>query len=108
MDVLSVRVNCRPSYCFALLYLNFFFHCQACLALATARLGSTGAWQNGILYITYTASALLGATYVVKCNGARTSLTAAMALYCVYVVCFWAATLQPNDSASQRMFAWTG
>ena len=53
----------------------------ACLALASARLGSTGAWQSGILYITcYTASALLGATYIVKRAGARNSMWFGMAL----------------------------
>ncbi|EEC47504.1 predicted protein [Phaeodactylum tricornutum CCAP 1055/1] len=65
----------------------------ACLALATARLGATGAWQSGILYLTYTGSAIMGATYVVKKLGARNSLIAGMLLYCCYVGCFWLATV---------------
>jgi MFS family permease len=65
----------------------------ACLGLATSRLGSTGAWQSGMLYLTYTASALLGATYIVKRFGARDSLIFGMALYCAYVACFLIATV---------------
>lgn len=67
----------------------------ACLSLATARLGSTGAWQSGILYLFYTASAVLGATYVVKQLGARNALIAGMVLYCAYVGCFLVATIAP-------------
>lgn len=63
----------------------------ACLALATARLGSTGAWQSGILYLTYTGSAIFGATFVVKKLGARDALITGMSFYCVYVACFWLA-----------------
>ena len=65
----------------------------ACLALATARLGSVGAWQSGMLYFTYTASALLGATYVTKQLGSRNAIIAGMALYCAYVACFLVATV---------------
>jgi hypothetical protein len=54
----------------------------SCLALATARLGSVGAWQSGVLYFTYTASAILGATYITKQLGSRNSIMAGMALYC--------------------------
>jgi MFS family permease len=62
------------------------------MALATSRLGSIGAWQSGMLFLTYTASGLLGATYVVKRLGARDSLIAGMALYIAYVGCFLVAT----------------
>ena len=79
----------------------------ACLALATARLGSTGAWQSGILYLTYTASALLGATYIVKQAGARNALWFGMTLYCAYVACFWVATTIMEEEG-QRIAAWTG
>jgi hypothetical protein len=79
----------------------------SCLALATARLGSTGAWQSGILYITYTASALLGATYIVKRAGARNAMWFGMALYCIYVGCFWVATLF-QSLEHQRLAAYTG
>lgn len=64
----------------------------ACLALATARLGSVGAWQSGMLYITYTASSLLGATYITKNLGSRNAIMAGMMLYCAYVACFLVAT----------------
>ena len=67
----------------------------ACLSLATARLGSTGAWQSGILYFFYTGSAVLGATYVVKQLGSRNALMVGMLLYCVYVGCFVVATMAP-------------
>jgi MFS family permease len=65
----------------------------ACLSLATARLGSVGAWQSGILYLTYTGSAIFGATYFVKKLGARDALVAGMSFYCVYVACFWLAVV---------------
>jgi len=69
----------------------------ACLSLATARLGSTGAWQSAILYFTYTMSAILGATYFVKRLGARNALVGGMLLYCVYVGCFLVATLLDDN-----------
>jgi MFS family permease len=78
------------------------------LALATARLGSTGAWQSGILYLTYTGSALLGATYIVKRAGARDAIWLGMAFYCVYVGCFWVATRQDHGSDAERLVAFTG
>ena len=68
----------------------------ACLSLATARLGSVGAWQSGVLYISYTASAVFGATTVVKQLGPKNALMGGMALYCVYVGCFLIATLSPS------------
>jgi MFS family permease len=81
----------------------------SCLGLASARLGSTGAWQSGILYMTYTASALLGATYIVKQLGARNSLFLGMLLYCFYVACFWVATLFSDDNIiGERVAAYTG
>jgi MFS family permease len=67
----------------------------ACLSLATARLGSVGAWQSGILYISYTGSSLFGATSIVKRLGPRNALMAGMGLYCIYVGCFLVATLSP-------------
>ena len=69
----------------------------SCLALASSRLGTTGAWQSGILMITYAASALLGATYAVKTLGARNAMILGMALYCFYVGCFYVATLLGDD-----------
>eukprot|EP00560_Eucampia_antarctica_P004678 CAMPEP_0197836650 /NCGR_PEP_ID=MMETSP1437-20131217/29613_1 /TAXON_ID=49252 ORGANISM="Eucampia antarctica, Strain CCMP1452" /NCGR_SAMPLE_ID=MMETSP1437 /ASSEMBLY_ACC=CAM_ASM_001096 /LENGTH=498 /DNA_ID=CAMNT_0043442991 /DNA_START=9 /DNA_END=1505 /DNA_ORIENTATION=+ len=61
----------------------------SCLSLASARLGSNiGTWQSGTLYISYTASALLGSTYVTKVLGARNGLALGMSLYCIYVASF--------------------
>eukprot|EP00529_Nitzschia_sp_RCC80_P001905 CAMPEP_0113506000 /NCGR_PEP_ID=MMETSP0014_2-20120614/35650_1 /TAXON_ID=2857 /ORGANISM="Nitzschia sp." /LENGTH=238 /DNA_ID=CAMNT_0000401417 /DNA_START=160 /DNA_END=873 /DNA_ORIENTATION=+ /assembly_acc=CAM_ASM_000159 len=74
----------------------------SCLGLASARLGSVGAWQSGILYFTYTASALLGATYIVKRSGARNALLLGMVLYCAYVACFWIATMHSADPDIER------
>ena len=51
-----------------------------------------GAIQSGILYFVYTASSLLGATYVTKTLGARNALTVGMFLYCFYIGCFLIAT----------------
>lgn len=79
----------------------------SCLALATARLGSTGAWQSGILYLTYTGSALTGGTWVVKTLGARNGMAAGMALYCSYVYSFWLATSTAGHDHA-KLIAWTG
>ena len=76
----------------------------ACLSLATSRLGSTGAWQSGILYLFYTASALLGATYVAKSLGARNAIITGMMLYCVYVGCFLLATISPAIETPAALF----
>lgn len=56
-------------------------------------LGNAGAIQSGILYLTYTASSILGATYVSKKLGARNALILGMFLYCAYVGCFLFATM---------------
>jgi len=79
----------------------------SCMALATARLGSTGAIQNSILFLSYTASALLGSTYVTKRAGSRQALLYGMGLYCIYVGCFWLAILATTESAV-KAFAWGG
>lgn len=63
----------------------------SCLAFSTLQLGSTGAWELSLLHLVYAASALLGATYVVKQFGARNSMAIGMALYASYVLCFWLA-----------------
>lgn len=76
----------------------------SCLSLATFQMGSVGAWQNGILYIFYTTSAVLGATYVVKQLGPRNSLMTGMALYCVYVGCFLVAVLSPFIERPAALF----
>jgi MFS family permease len=68
----------------------------ACLSLSTARLGAVGAYQSGMLYLFYTSSAVLGATYVVKRLGGRNGMIMGMSLYCIYVGCFWVAAAFPN------------
>uniref|UniRef100_A0A7S4AER2 Nodulin-like domain-containing protein n=1 Tax=Pseudo-nitzschia australis TaxID=44445 RepID=A0A7S4AER2_9STRA len=74
----------------------------SCMALASARLGSVGAWQSGLLMFSYAASSLLGATYAVKTLGARNSLTMGMFCYCAYVGCFWVAAHMDNSSSSSN------
>jgi MFS family permease len=80
----------------------------SCLGLASARLGSIGAWQSGILYLFYTSSALLGATYITKRLGSRNSLFWGMLLYCFYVGCFWIAASHPEEVEKQRIAAYVG
>lgn len=63
----------------------------SCLAFSTLQFGSTGAWELSLLHFMYAASALLGSTYVVKQLGARNSMALGMALYAMYVTCFWCA-----------------
>ncbi|KAL3944810.1 MAG: hypothetical protein SGBAC_001133 [Bacillariaceae sp.] len=79
----------------------------SCMGLATSRLGSTGAIQSGILFLFYTASALLGSTYITKRAGSRQALMYGMGLYCIYVGCFWLATLATTDAAV-KTFSWVG
>lgn len=66
------------------------------LSLATARLGTIGAWQSGVLSFSYMASTVLGATYIVKRFGGRNAMAAGMFLYCFYVGCFWVALRFPE------------
>lgn len=80
----------------------------ACLSLATSRLGTIGAWQSGMLYLTYTASALLGATYITKKLGGRNAMSLGMMLYCIYVACFLIATTSKQQQQQQRLAALTG
>ena len=79
----------------------------ACMALATARLGSTGAWQSGILFLSYTLSSVLGATWIVKKLGSRDAILCGMSLYCAYVGCFWLAT-RVDDLEKKRVVAYIG
>ena len=74
----------------------------SCLALASSRLGTTGAWQSGILMIAYAASSLLGATYAVKTLGARNALILGMGSYCLYVGCFFVATILGDEHPDQQ------
>ena len=77
----------------------------SCLALASSRLGTTGAWQSGILMIAYAASSLLGATYAVKTLGARNALILGMGSYCLYVGCFYVATILGDEHPDQQASA---
>jgi MFS family permease len=72
---------------------------HACLSLATARLGTVGAWSSSMLYLTYTLSSVLGATYVVKQLGGRNAMILGMSFYVVYVGCFWVAVAYPSIKA---------
>lgn len=63
----------------------------SCLAFATLQLGSTGALELSLFHLIYAASALLGATYIVKQLGSRNSMLVGMALYSGYVALFWLA-----------------
>lgn len=71
----------------------------ACLTLATARLGSLGAWQSALLYLSYTLSALLGSTTLVQRFGSKTSMMIGMGLYGLYVGCFVVALKLPHHYA---------
>lgn len=93
--------------CAFTLFIQFVRVLKACLALASSRLGAIGAWQSGILYLFYTASAILGATWIVKRAGARNAMWLGMGLYCVYVGCFWVATRQ-DALEDQRIAAYVG
>lgn len=79
----------------------------ACLSLASSRLGSrTADWQSGVLYLTYTGSAVLGATYVAKRLGSKAAAVYGMWLFCCYVLCFFLAALLP--AAVEAPLAYTG
>ena len=71
----------------------------ACLSLATARLGKIGAFSSVILYLTYTLSSVMGATYIVKELGGRNAMMVGMSMYCFYVGCFWVAASFPDIAA---------
>ena len=68
----------------------------ACLTLSVARLGNLGNLQSSVLYMSYTISALIGTTYLVKVLGARNSMIVGMSIYCFYVGCFVLATALPK------------
>lgn len=69
----------------------------SCLDLANARLGSIGVWQSGILYASYTLSALCGASYVVTKYGARNSLVLGMGMGASYVTSFFLCSLIADE-----------
>eukprot|EP00581_Thalassiosira_minuscula_P010394 CAMPEP_0183710420 /NCGR_PEP_ID=MMETSP0737-20130205/6161_1 /TAXON_ID=385413 /ORGANISM="Thalassiosira miniscula, Strain CCMP1093" /LENGTH=492 /DNA_ID=CAMNT_0025938689 /DNA_START=103 /DNA_END=1578 /DNA_ORIENTATION=- len=65
----------------------------SCLDLANARLGSIGVWQSGMLYLSYTLSALCGASYVVKRLGSRNGLILGMGMNAGYVSSFFLVSM---------------
>lgn len=70
------------------------------LGLSNARLGSIGIWQSGILYASYTAAALFGASYFVKRLGSRNGLMLGMGMSASYVTSFFFATwIVENDES---------
>ena len=79
----------------------------ACLALATAELGTAvGAAQSAVLYVTYTASSVTGSAVVVQRRGPKQALHWGMTLLCTYVACFVAA-LSSSSSSSGIVYVWT-
>ena len=92
-------------YWFSIVFAAVPSSALACLALAAPRLQSIGARANGILYLTYTASAVMGATYLTKVMGSKRAVILGMALFCSYVLCFLLATIDTNRSAA---IAYTG
>lgn len=70
------------------------------LGLSNARLGGIGVWQSGVLYGSYTASALYGASYFVKQYGSRNGLALGMGMSASYVTSFFFATIivEHNES----------
>lgn len=91
VDLRTAQTSLRNFYRMSVLLSAVPASAIACLSLATARFGSVGAWQSGLLYLTYTLSALMGATYIVKCVGSRNGMQYGMALYNIYIGCFWVA-----------------
>jgi len=69
-----------------------------------------GTWQSGTLYLTYTASAVFGAAYIVKKVGPRDGLKGGLWVYCAYVSCFYINTLYPKNGyvASKWVTALSG
>jgi len=63
------------------------------LGLSNARLGSIGIWQSGVLYASYTAAALFGASYFVQKFGSRNGLVLGMGMSASYVTSFFLATV---------------
>ena len=69
----------------------------ALLALASANLGdSLGGYQSGVLYVTYTLSALTVAACIVNATGSKWGLFTSLLLYVAYVASFLAANMQPS------------
>ena len=62
------------------------------LGLANARLGSVGVRQSGVLYASYTLSALFGASWIVDRLGSRSGLVLGTGLSSLYVTSFYLAT----------------
>lgn len=76
----------------------------ACLALATARYGRIGAWQSGLLYLSFTLSAVSGlAVYATKRLGSRDTMLLGMIMFDIYVACFWVAGSSPAGRQEIKM-----
>jgi len=84
----------------------FKYFCLKPFHQAIPLLGKIGAIQSGILFLSYTSSSLLGATYMSKKLGARNALICGTCLYCAYVGCFLFATL--NNERTQAVAAVIG
>jgi MFS family permease len=82
----------------------------ACLALATAQLGTIGARQSGILYATYTFFSLIGATtLLIQKIGSHGAIVVGQLLFGGYIALFWMASMLVHTSKrSAEISAWLG
>ena len=93
-DIQMEQRPCHPLLNFIILSVLFSVNhgvIVSCLAFATLQFGATAAWQLVFFHLVYAASALLGATYLVKQLGPRNSMILGMGLNSTYVGCFWMA-----------------
>jgi MFS family permease len=72
----------------------------SCIGIATNQFGTDsklgadlGTWQTGVLYTTYSLSAMFGATLVAKKLGSRNGVLCGMAIYVTYVTAFLIASV---------------
>ena len=79
------------------------------VSLSVTELGKhLGSYGSGTLYLAYTAVALLLSSGIVAALGAKRSMVAALALYCVYVASYLGAVFVRGDcegvSVDSRVF----
>lgn len=68
------------------------------LNLSYLLLGARGAFQSGVLYVTYALTALVASASIVAHLGSRRALIASSSLYCLYVMSFpMALLIQTKD-----------
>ncbi|GAX22925.1 hypothetical protein FisN_24Lh214 [Fistulifera solaris] len=98
-------------------FVRFSIYCAAvpacalaCLALATAQLGTIGSRQSGILYATYTLFSFIGATtFLIQRIGSRGAIVLGQILFGGYIALFWMASMLVHTSkGSAEISAWLG